>query len=274
MAKENQEHKGQLAVVTGASSGIGYELAKTFASNGFDLIVAAEDGGIKSAAATFRTFGVEVEGIQVDLASEAGVEQLYQKIQQSGKPVDSLVLNAGVGVGGEFIDTDLKEELNMIRLNVMSTVRLAKFVLKDMVAQGHGRILFTSSIAAEMPGPYYAVYAATKAFIQSFAEAIRFEVKDKGITITALQPGATNTNFFARANMLNTKVAESEKDEASDVAQQGFDALMAGKDHVVAGSVMNKVQVGMAKVMTEGQAAKMHASYSKPDSGEHSKKTH
>jgi uncharacterized protein len=132
------------------------------------------------------------------------------------------------------------------------------------VKVGHGRVLFTSSLAAEMPGPYYAVYAASKAFVQSFAEAIRIEVKDKGVTVTALQPGATDTNFFARAEMLDTKAGKAKKDDPADVARQGFEALMAGKDHVVAGSYMNTIRAGVAKVITEVQGAKLQAKSTKP----------
>jgi short-subunit dehydrogenase len=136
-----------------------------------------------------------------------------------------------------------------------------------MVEHGHGRVLLTSSLAAEMPGPYYAVYAASKAFIQSFAEAIRIEVKDQGITVTALQPGATDTNFFERADMQDTKAGQGKKDDPALVAQQGFEALMAGKDHVVAGSFMNKVQSTVAKFITEAQGAQIQAQHTKPGTG-------
>jgi short-subunit dehydrogenase len=254
-----------LAVVTGASSGIGYELAKVFANNGFDLLIAAEDAGIESAAREIGTqTGRRVDFLRVDLARKEGVDALYRRIVESGQPVEALVVNAGVGVSGEFAETLIEEEINLINLNVISSVRLSKMILKDMLNQGRGRILFTSSVAAEMPGPYYAVYAASKAFVQSFASAIRFEVKDKGIVITALQPGATDTNFFERAHMTDTKVGQAEKDDAAEVAQQGFDALMAGKDHVVAGSLMNKVNVAGARFMTEQQGARMQAQQTKP----------
>jgi len=155
----------------------------------------------------------------------------------------------------------------MIQLNVVSLVHLAKFLIRDMVSEGHGRVLFTSSVAAEMPGPYYAVYAATKAFVQSFAEAIRLEVKEKGVTVTALQPGSTDTNFFARAGMLDTKAGKDKKDSPEKVAQDGFDALMAGKDHVVAGSFMNRVETTIAKFIPETQAATLQGQSVKPGSG-------
>lgn len=181
-----------------------------------------------------------------------------------GIPVDSVAMNAGVGVGGEFVKNDLHEEIRMINLNIVSLVHLTKHLLPHFINRGHGRILFTSSLAATMPGPYYAVYAASKAFVQSFAEAIRFETKDSGVT--ALQPGATDTNFFERAHMMNTKAAVEKKDDPADVAKEGFDALMAGRDHVIAGSFMNNVQAGMAKVMPQTQSASVHASSVKPGS--------
>jgi len=178
------------AVVTGASSGIGYELAKQFAQHGFDLLVAAEDAGIAEAARAFEGLGAGVESLQVDLATYDGVENLYAKIASSGRPVEAIALNAGVGVGGDFTrGTELRDELNLIALNVTSPVHLAKRVLKDMVARGQGRVLFTSSIAATMPAPFEAVYGASKAFLLSFAEALRNELKDTGVTVTALMPG-------------------------------------------------------------------------------------
>ncbi|MBX3033994.1 MAG: SDR family NAD(P)-dependent oxidoreductase [Bdellovibrionaceae bacterium] len=268
MTKNTREEKDTrpLAVITGASSGIGYELANVFAENGFDLIVNAEDRGIVDAAHAFRRHGGLVEAVQADLATFEGVEKLYTHIVSLGRPLDSLVLNAGVGVGGEFAETELQDELRLIRLNIVSLVHLTKRILPDFIARESGRILFTSSIAAEMPGPYYAVYAASKAFVQSFSEALREEVKDKGIVVTALQPGATDTNFFARANMLDTKAGQGKKDEPAQVAKDGFDALMAGKDHVVAGSMMNKVQAGMAKIISEKRGAKISAKQTKPAS--------
>ena len=258
-----------LAVVTGASSGIGYELAKVFAKNGYDLIVASEDAGIADAGNAFRALGVNVETVQTDLSLYDGVDKLVRKINEFGDrgvPVDCIAMNAGVGVSGEFAKTDLHEEIRLINLNIVSLVHLTKHVLPHFINRGHGRILFTSSIAATMPGPYYAVYAASKAFVQSFAEAVRFEVKDTGVTVTALQPGPTDTNFFERAHMMDTKAAVNKKDDPADVAKEGFDAMMQGRDHVVAGSLMNNVQAGLAKMMPQTQGAAMQAKDTKPGS--------
>lgn len=255
------------AVITGASSGIGLALAHVFAEHGFDLIIAAEEDGIYDAATELSAAGHLVQPEKIDLAQYDGVEALYEKIRAVGRPVDALVLNAGVGVSGPFVDgTALEDELNLLRLNVISPLHLCKRVAKDMLARGEGKILFTSSIASTMPGPYYAAYAASKAFLQSFAEAIRNELKDSGISVTSLMPGATDTNFFARAGMQDTPAGEGEKDDPALVAQQGFDALMAGEDHVVTGGLRNRLQTTAAKLMTDPMKAKVHAKYTKPRS--------
>ena len=262
----NDQSASAFAVVTGASSGIGFELAKQFAKNGFDLLIVAEDEGIFDAASELETLGAKVDAVQIDLAEEGGVDEFYEKISDAGTPVDAVAINAGVGVGGPFLENDIEDEVELINLNVVSTVRLAKYVLKDMVARDEGRVLFTSSIAADAPGPYEAIYAASKAFVQSFAEAVRHELKDTGITITSLQPGPTDTNFFQRAGMMDTKVGAGKKDDPAVVAKEGFDALMAGKDHIVAGSMKNKMQSTMSKVIPETAAAEMHAKQAEPGS--------
>jgi short-subunit dehydrogenase len=261
------EHStGQLAVVTGASSGIGLELAKLFAANGYDLVIVAEDEGIESAADQLRSIGPMVEPVQADLATQDGVEELWNRVEELGRPVDAIAINAGVGVGGPFLETDLDEEINLINLNVTGAVHLAKHVVQHMAERGEGKILFTSSIAADMPAPFEAVYGASKAFLLSFSEALRNELKDTNITVTALQPGPTDTNFFERAGMQDTKVGADKKDSPADVARDGFDALMAGKDKVVAGSFKNVVQSKMAHVTPDTMTAEMHRKLSEPGS--------
>jgi len=259
-----------LAVVTGASSGIGYELARQFADHGFDLLIAAEDPGIERAGADLRRDGgPQVQICQVDLATYDGVERLYQAIEHTGRPVEAIAINAGRGAGGDFArDTDLRAELNIIDVNVTSTVLLAKRVLPDMVRRGAGKVLFTSSIAATMPGSYQAVYNASKSFVQSFSEAVRNELKDTGVTVTALMPGPTDTNFFERADMLDTRVGAGPKDDPAKVAEQGFEALMQGDDHVVAGSFRNKVQAVAAKAMPDTAKAETHRKMTEPGSGQ------
>jgi short-subunit dehydrogenase len=257
------------AVVTGASSGIGYELAKQFAEHGYDLLIASAGDRINQAEKNLEMLGVHVEAVQADLATSEGVEQLYGRIEESGRPVDAIAINAGVGVSGEFArDTDLEAELNLIRLNVISPVHLAKRVLKDMVARGQGRVLFTSSIAGTMPAPFEAVYGASKAFLSSFSQAIRNELKDTGVTVTALMPGATETDFFHRAGMDDTQVGASEKDDPGEVARDGYEALMAGKDHVVAGSFKNKMQAAAGHALPDPVVANFHRKQSEPGSAE------
>ncbi|HEX3735910.1 MAG TPA: SDR family NAD(P)-dependent oxidoreductase [Solirubrobacterales bacterium] len=259
----------QLAVVTGASSGIGFELAKVFAAEGFDLIVAAEDNELEPAARELNQVGRAVEAVRVDLSRPEGVEELYEKMNANGRPVDALALNAGIGAGGDFArETLLAKELRLIDLNVRSTVHLCKLVVADMVARDQGRILFTSSVASTMPGAYQAVYNASKSFVQSFAEAIRNELKDTDVTITALMPGATETEFFERADMEDTAVGSEEKDDPAEVARQGFDALMAGKEKVVGGSLKNKLQTAVAGVIPDSMKAEMHRKMAEPGSDE------
>ncbi len=257
----------QFAVVTGASSGIGRELAKQFAQNGFDLLITSTGPDIAEAARELEGFGAHVQTTTADLATYDGVESLYRAIQGAGHPVDAIAINAGVGVGGDFTrQTDLQDELNLIQLNVAGTVHLAKRVLPDMVTRGQGRVLFTSSIAALMPGAFEAVYNASKAFVQSFSEALRNELKDTGVTLTALQPGPTETNFFHRADMDDTMVGESKKDDPAEVAKQGFEALMAGKDHVIAGSLKTKIMGNMAKITPDTATAQLHRGMAEPKS--------
>ena len=258
-----QNELGEFAVVTGASSGIGYELAHVLIERGYDVLVTAENDGIETAA---RRLGPKAIAFQTNLATFDGVEKLCAKIRSVERPVAIVAINAGVGVGGEFAtETRLEDELNMINLNVTSSVHLAKRMAADMVERGEGRILLTSSLASQMPGPFYAVYAASKSFVQSFAEALRNELSDRGVTVTALMPGATDTNFFARAGMLDTPAGQAEKDDPAEVARMGIDALLAGKDHVVTVGVKNKLQATAAKMMTDPAKAAIHRKQIEPN---------
>lgn len=256
----------QFAVVTGASSGIGLELARQFAANDFDVLIAAEDDGVASASEQLGPGSASIHPVRADLSTAEGVDKLMTAIGAVGRPVDAAAINAGIGNGGAFIDIPLADEEHLIALNIGSTVHLAKRLLPDMVRRGAGRILFTASVAAEMPGPYYATYAASKAFVLSLAQALRYELKDTGVSITALMPGPTDTRFFDRAGMEDTSVGSMDKDDPAEVARDGFDALMSGQDHVVAGSAKNKLQTAAGKLMPDSAKAAMHARMTKPTS--------
>jgi short-subunit dehydrogenase len=256
-----------LAAVTGASSGIGLELAKQFATNGFDLIVAAEDAELATAAREVESLGAHVEAVQVDLATDEGVDELYRRIQAAGRPLEAIALNAGIGSGGPFAETPLDRELELVDLNVRSVVHLAKHVVGDMVAQGSGKILITSSIAATMPGPFQLVYNASKSFVQSFAVGLRNELKDTGVTVTSLQPGPTDTEFFERADLEGTKLDEGPKDDPADVARDGFEALMKGDERVVSASLMTKAQGRGSRFLPDSAKAALHRKMAEPGSG-------
>jgi uncharacterized protein len=262
----NASSSRPLAIVTGASSGIGFELAREFAENGFDLVVNASGERIADAAPELEAAGATVEAIQADLATPTGVEDLYGRI--AGRPVAAAALNAGVGAGGAFAtDTELEDELRLIDLNVRSTVHLAKLLVRDMVARDEGRILFVSSIASTMPGSFQAVYNASKSFVQSFAMALRDELKDTQVTVTSLMPGPTDTEFFERADMLDTKVGAGDKDDPADVARKGFEALMSGKERIVAASLSTKLQGRGSRLLPDSAKAAMHRRMAEPGSG-------
>lgn len=251
----------QFAVITGASTGIGLELAKLFAEDGYRLLIAADDG-IEDARQALSDTGAQVEALQVDLSTSAGNERLVEVV--AGRKVDALVLNAGIGNHGHFIDIPWSDEQRLLGLNIGSTVQLAKQLLPDMVARQSGRILLTSSVAARMPGPFYATYAASKSFVLSFGEALRHEVKDSGVSISVLMPGPTDTEFFDRADM-DAPVNDGHKDDPAKVAQDGFKAMMAGKDHVVGGSLLNKAQMVGARLLPESVKAAVHARMTRPE---------
>ena len=257
-----------LALVTGASSGIGFELAKQFAEHDFDLFLCAEDAGLESAAAQLRaSSGAGVRTLQADLSTYDGVEQLYAAVSADGRPVGAAALNAGVGLGGAFLATALAAEIKMIDLNITGTVHLAKRLLPEMVDQGAGKVLITSSIASTMPGSFQSVYNGTKSFLQSWTEALQNELKDADahVTITSLMPGPTDTNFFHRAGMDDTPVGQSSsKDDPAKVAEQGFKALFDEEDKVVAASATTKLTGAMNKVLPDKLKAAAHRQMAEP----------
>lgn len=248
-------HGRPLALVTGASSGIGLELAKLFADDGYDVVVAADDDGIHAAADKLAAAGSDIRAVQVDLRNPDDVERLYRAATEGRRRLDAAALNAGTGGGGPFVERGLEEDLNIVDLNVRSTTHLAKLVLRDMANRGKGKVLFTSSIASMMPGSLQTVYNASKSFIQSLSEALQDELRDTDITVTALMPGPTETNFFKRAGMLDTLVGRMPKDDAGKVAKQGYDALMRGDTKVVAASPLSKSMGLMNRVLPDSVKA-------------------
>jgi short-subunit dehydrogenase len=252
---------GQFAIVTGASTGIGLELARCCADEGFDLLIAADEPEIDQAAASLRARGAKVEAVQADLATGEGIEKLYAAAK--GRQVDALLANAGRGLGQAFLDQDLSDVRRVINTNVMGTVELIHKVGNDMRRRNAGRILITGSIAGFTPGSFQAVYNASKSFLNSFSFAIREELKDTRITVTCLMPGATETDFFRRADMMDTKVGTEKKDDAGDVARQGFQAMMEGESDVVTG-MKNKIQTTVANVTPAEILAKQHRKMAEP----------
>jgi short-subunit dehydrogenase len=251
-----------LAIVTGASSGIGYHLAQCAAREGFDLVIAA-DQPLDTAVLDFSALGAQVDAVQVDLATREGLEALLAAVR--GRTVDALLANAGHGLGHGFLDQDFAEVLHVINTNISGTIYLVQKVGQAMRLQRRGRILLTGSIAGFTPGSFQAVYNGSKAFIDSFAAALRNELKDTGITVSCLMPGPTDTEFFARAGMLDTKVATDSKMDPAEVAKIGFDAMMDGEADVVAG-LKNKLEVAMAKVTPSQVSAEQHRKIAEPGS--------
>jgi len=255
-----------LAVITGASTGIGYELAKCCAHEGFDLVVAADEPEIKKAAADFEALGAKVDALEADLATLEGVEKLYEKID--GRPIEALLANAGRGLGKGFLDQDFKDVMRVVNTNVTGTIYLIQKVGRDMRARKSGKILIVGSIAGFTPGTYQAVYNATKAFLDSFSFALRAEIADSGVTVTCLMPGATETEFFERADMLDTKIGQGKKDDPADVAATGFKAMMKGEGDVVTGW-HNKLQSAIALVTPSSMLAEQHRKKAEPGSARH-----
>ena len=251
----------KFALVTGASTGIGFELAKRCAREGYDLLIAADEAAINNAAATLREFGVTVIAVQADLATREGVDTLYAAA--NGRPIDALLANAGRGLGRGFLDQDLEEATRVVETNISGTIWLIHKVGNEMRRRNSGRILITGSIAGFMPGSFQAVYNGSKAFLNSFSFALREELKGTDVTVTCLMPGATETDFFRRADMMDTDVGTTEKDDPAKVANDGFDAMIKGEGDVVSG-FKNKVQTTAANVTPAGVLASQHRKMAEP----------
>ena len=253
----------KLAVVTGASSGIGLELSRTAARDGFDLVIAADQPTLEEAAAELREQGVVVDAMRVDLSTLTGVQDFVQFIRDKAQPVDVLIANAGIDKGHAFLDQTLEDGLQIIDTNIRGTTALIHILAKDMKSRGSGRILVTSSIVGLMPGPFHAVYAASKAFLHSFSMALHEELRDTGVTVTCLMPGPTDTPIYERADMLDTAVGQAGKADPAKVAEAGFAAMMNGERDVVPG-LMNKVLTVAANVVPSGVLTAVQAAATRP----------
>ena len=256
-----------LALVTGASSGIGLELTALLLEDGLDVVAVAEDDVARATAALGALDG-DVLPVVADLRTPEGVQRAHAAVTATGRPLAAAALNAGVGLGRAFVEQDLERVLEVVDLNVRGTVHLAHLVLRDMLARDAGRLLLTSSIASTQPGSFQAVYNASKSFVQSFAEALQDELKDTAVTVTSLMPGPTETEFFARADLLDTRVGRSSsKDDAGEVARQGYDAWMAGERRVVAASLATRAMEAASKVTPDAVKARLHRAMAEPQDG-------
>ena len=264
MASLNPERP--LTIVTGASTGIGRELARLAAQDGYDLVIAADEGPLDEAAQALRALGSNVETVQADLSTSFGVDKVV--LATGGRSVDLLIANAGHGLGHGFLDKPFSQAKHVIDTNITGTLDLLYRVVTTMRQRGRGRVLITGSIAGLMPGTFQAVYNGTKAFIDSFSFALRNELKDTGVTVTCLMPGATETHFFERADMLDTKVGSEEKADPADVAKAGYEAMKKGEDKVVAG-LKNKLQAAMTNVVPDSMLAEQHRKMAEPGSAHH-----
>ncbi len=252
----NKEHRNQYALVTGATSGIGYELAKLFANDGYHLLlVARTDDRLQEVTNEFKQLGVEVTPLAYDLFEASAADAIYHEVKRMGINVHVLVNNAGQGEHGRFHEVEVERHHQLIQLNITSLVTLTHHFLSDMLRRNEGRILNLSSVVAKTPAPEFAVYAASKAFVLSLSEALSKEVEGTNVTVTALMPGRTDTDFFSKAHMEHTKEYQEHKlDDPADVARAGYDAMMRGDTKVVAG-VANKMMVGIMNVMPDSANA-------------------
>src|SRR5689334_6477295 len=256
-------NRRKFAIVTGASSGIGLEIAKLAAQDGYDLIVAADTPFVEAGPA-LKEFGVNVEEVEADLATKQGVDQLLAKV--GDRQVDVLVANAGHGLGHGFLDQSPDEWLHVINTDVTGTLMLVQPVVRRMVERGEGKVLITGSVAGHLAGAFQAVYNGSKAFIDSFAAALNEELRGTGVTVTCLKPGATETAFFHRAELDGTKVGQAKKDDPADVAKAGWEAMRKGEPAVIYG-LKNKMEVAAAGMMTDATTAKLHRAQAEPGSG-------
>ena len=259
------------ALITGATSGIGYELAKLFAKDGYNLIlVARNEENLRKTAIEMEALSSDIHThiIAADLFEPGAPEKIYTQTREMGINVDVLVNDAGQGEWGRFTETALQRERDLIQLNIVSLVSLTKYYLKEMEARNSGKILQVASAVSKAPSPYLSVYAATKAFVLSFTEALQEEMAETDVTITALRPDATDTDFFHKAKAENSTVyKEGSIYTPEEVAKAGYDGLMSGESVVVPG-IKNKLQDAMNLVMPDSMIAGNMARQMKPSDKE------
>jgi short-subunit dehydrogenase len=259
MENKKVNRKKSYALVTGGTSGIGYEIAKLLAKDGYDLVLVARSSErLLEASDEFQELGVDVIMIDKDLFDPAAPREVYHELKNRGIQIDILINNAAQGQKGIFNQVPLERHLEIIQLNVTALVSLTKLFMEDMLKRKQGRILNVASVVSKTPAPEFAIYAATKAFVLSFSEAISKELEGSGVTVTALLPGRTDTDFFFKANMTDTKeFQDHDLADPAKVAKDGYDALMNGESRVISG-MKNKVMVGMMNTMPDGaNASKM-----------------
>lgn len=266
MPKMNPENRNKYALITGGTSGIGYELAKLFANDGYSLIlVARSTDRLQEVTTEFKNLGVEVTPIEKDLFKDGAAQEVYDEVKKMNIPVEVLINDAGQGQVGMFTEVELQRHLDIIHLNVISLVTLTRLFLADMLKRDSGKILQLGSIVSKTPAPYFAVYAASKAFVLSFSEALSHELKDTNVTMTCLMPGRTDTDFFHKAEMTDTKEYQKDLADPAEVAKNGYEALMSGESRIVSGA-MNKVMMGMLNATPDSMNAANMADNVSPSS--------
>jgi short-subunit dehydrogenase len=257
----------KFAVITGASTGIGFELATLAAKDGYDILVVADEALINDAARDFEQFGTQVQAVEADLSTVEGVDKLLAATD--GRRIDVLCANAGRGLGHGFLEQKVEDWRHVVETNITGTIYLLQKVLPDMVARNEGKVLVVGSVAGYIPGAFQAVYNGTKAFIDSFTEALRNELKDAdGVTISTLMPGPVDTEFFARGDLLDTQVgSDPNKRSAEDVAADGWKALNSGKPSIFSGWT-TKIQGVLANVVPGSVLAEQHRKMAEPGSAD------